>query len=187
MKIKSLVLSSFVAFAAAFSLYADLAAPKIVVSPSPRDAVCEGACKVTHSEPSVKSPAAAAKSANAAKSVVAGGESRRVVRGNAYTSKDDVADYLLTFGCLPPNFITKGEARRLGWTGGPLEPYAPGKSIGGDHFGNYENKLPRGRYRECDIDTLRRPRGAKRIIYSDDRRLYYTGDHYRTFQRINRK
>lgn len=124
------------------------------------------------------SPAAAVASTNAVS---------RVVRGGVYTSKDDVADYLFAFGCLPTNFITKAQARQLGWQGGPLEPYAPGKSIGGDHFGNYERKLPAGRYRECDIDTLRRPRGAKRIIFSSDRRLYYTEDHYRTFRRIERK
>lgn len=185
MKIRSFVLSSIVAVAAAFSLGAETAAsaPRIVVSPLPGASV-RGGDDLANGRPT--HPVAAAKSDDG--KPAAGGEAaRRVVRGNAYTSKDDVADYLLAFGCLPPNFITKGEARRLGWTGGPLEPYAPGKSIGGDHFGNYEKKLPRGRYRECDIDTLRRPRGAKRIIYSDDRRLYYTGDHYRTFQRINRK
>ncbi len=108
----------------------------------------------------------------------------KIAQDGSYTSKGDVAAYLKTYGKLPKNFITKSEARRLGWTGGPLEPYAPGKSIGGDHFGNYERKLPQGRYRECDIDTKGRPRGAKRIIYSDDRRLYYTADHYNTFERI---
>ena len=124
------------------------------------------------------SPAPAAAATNAV---------QKVVRGGVYYSKDDVAAYLFAFGCLPTNFITKAEARRCGWQGGPLEPYARGKAIGGDHFGNYERKLPFGRYRECDIDTLKRPRGAKRIIFSDDRRLYYTDDHYRTFKKIERK
>lgn len=102
-----------------------------------------------------------------------------------YTSREEVARYLRTYGKLPGNFITKAEARRLGWTGGPLEPYAPGKSIGGDHFGNYERRLPAGRYRECDIDTRGKPRGAKRLIYTDDKRqIYYTGDHYRTFEKV---
>ena len=110
-----------------------------------------------------------------------------VVREGCYTSKDDVAAYIFAYGCLPTNFITKAEARRLGWTGGPLEPFARGKSIGGDYFGNYERKLPNGKYRECDIDTLRRSRGAKRIIFSSDRRIYYTDDHYQTFSRIERK
>lgn len=110
--------------------------------------------------------------------------SAAVVRSGAYYSKEQVAAYLRAFGTLPSNFITKAEARRLGWQGGPVEPYAPGKAIGGDRFGNYERKLPYGRYRECDIDTKGRPRGAKRLIFSDDRRIYYTGDHYQTFQKV---
>lgn len=83
------------------------------------------------------------------------------------------------------NFITKKEAKKLGWPGGSLEAYAPGKCIGGDYFGNYEQRLPvvSGRiYHECDIDTLNaKSRGAKRIIYSDDGQIYYTDDHYETF------
>ena len=78
------------------------------------------------------------------------------------------------------------EAERLGWDGGSLEPYAPGKSIGGSYFGNYEGKLPKkkGRtYYECDIDTMgKRSRGPKRIVYSTDGLIYYTPDHYETFE-----
>ena len=58
------------------------------------------------------------------------------------TSRDDVAAYIHENGCLPDNFITKAEARELGWNGGSLEPYAPGMCIGGDRFGNYEGLLP---------------------------------------------
>ena len=105
-------------------------------------------------------------------------------RWGVYYGRDDVALYIHTYGTLPTNFITKAQARALGWHGGPLEPYAPGKSIGGDHYGNYEGVLPRGSYRECDIDTLRRPRGAKRIVFSKDRRIYYSEDHYRSFDRL---
>ena len=103
----------------------------------------------------------------------------------SYTTKDDVALYIHTYGKLPHNFITKKEAQKLGWSGGSLEPYAPGKCIGGNYFGNYEGALPDGNYRECDIDTLgKKSRGAKRIIYSDDGRIYYTGDHYKTFEQL---
>ena len=103
----------------------------------------------------------------------------------SYTTKDDVALYIHTFGKLPPNFITKKEAEKLGWSGGSLEPYAPGKCIGGSYFGNYEGLLPEGKYRECDIDTLgKKSRGAKRIIYSDDGRIYYTNDHYKSFTQL---
>ena len=103
----------------------------------------------------------------------------------SYTSKEDVALYLVTYGHLPENFITKKEAQALGWQGGSLEPYAPGKCIGGTYFGNYEGLLPEapGRdYYECDIDTLgAKSRGAKRIVYSTDGLIYYTDDHYENF------
>ena len=103
----------------------------------------------------------------------------------SYTSAEDVALYLVTYGRLPDNFITKDEARDLGWEGGSLEPYAPGMCIGGDRFGNYEGLLPKkkGRsYTECDIDTLgARSRGAKRLVFSNDGLIYYTDDHYESF------
>lgn len=103
----------------------------------------------------------------------------------SYTTCEEVALYLETYGQLPDNFITKAEARKLGWEGGSLEPYAPGKCIGGDKFGNYEGLLPeeKGRtYQECDIDTLgAESRGAKRIVYSNDGLIYYTEDHYASF------
>lgn len=107
-------------------------------------------------------------------------------RDGEYTSKEDVALYLYLYGELPSNFITKKEASALGWEGGSLEPYAPGKSIGGDYFGNYEGKLPQknGReYHECDIDTRgAKKRGSKRIVYSNDGLIYYTGDHYESYE-----
>lgn len=127
---------------------------------------------------SVSTPKTATKNTAAAN-----GKSEIKIDGE-YNSKNDVAQYIRQYGKLPRNFITKNEARKLGWSGGPLEPFAPGKSIGGDHFGNYENKLPEGRYKECDIDTRGRARGAKRIIYSTDKRLYYTADHYNNFEKI---
>ncbi len=107
-----------------------------------------------------------------------------VARDGEYTSKDDVARYIKQFGTLPRNFISKSQARALGWRGGPLEPYAPGKSIGGDRFGNYERRLPSGSYRECDIDTRGKPRGAKRLVFTSGRRVYYTDDHYKTFTEV---
>ena len=104
----------------------------------------------------------------------------------SYTSKEDVALYLRLYKHLPPNFITKKEAEALGWSGGSLEPYAPGKCIGGSRFGNYEGLLPRadGRsWTECDIDTLgASSRGKKRIVFSNDGLIYYTGDHYQSFE-----
>ncbi len=103
-----------------------------------------------------------------------------------YTSKEEVALYIHQYGHLPDNFITKKEAEALGWPGGDLEPYAPGKCIGGSRFGNYEGILPakEGRsYTECDIDTLgKSKRGAKRIVFSNDGLIYYTEDHYESFE-----
>ena len=105
--------------------------------------------------------------------------------GGEYTSAEDVALYLHLYAHLPQNFITKKDARALGWNGGGLDDYADGKCIGGDRFGNYEGLLPAtpGReYHECDIDTLHAAsRGAKRIVYSNDGLIYYTENHYESF------
>ena len=110
---------------------------------------------------------------------------QKLDKNGTYTSKEDVALYIHQYGELPQNFITKAEAQKLGWTGGSLEKYAPGKCIVGDNFGNYEGLLPKksGRkYTECDIDTLgASSRGAKRIVFSNDGLIYYTDDHYATF------
>ena len=102
-----------------------------------------------------------------------------------YTSKADVSLFLYTYGHLPDNFITKSDARALGWSGGGLDDYANGKCIGGDHFGNNEGLLPEAsgrQYYECDVDTLHKnSRGAKRIVFSDDGLIYYTENHYESF------
>ena len=106
--------------------------------------------------------------------------------GGSYTTVEDVSLYLYTYGELPDNFMTKKEAKALGWTGGSLEEYAPGMCIGGDYFGNYEGMLPKENnreYHECDIDTLGADsRGAKRLVYSNDGLIYYTEDHYESFE-----
>ena len=113
-------------------------------------------------------------------------ETPAIEEDGTYTTKEDVARYIHTYGHLPENFITKKQAQALGWEGGSLEPYAPGKCIGGSRFGNYEGILPEkdGRtYTECDIDTLgASKRGAKRIVFSNDGLIYYTEDHYETFE-----
>ena len=113
-------------------------------------------------------------------------EEPAIPEDGSYTSAEDVALYIYTYGHLPDNFITKKEARKLGWEKGGLEPYAPGMCIGGDYFGNYEGLLPEadGReYTECDIDTLgAKSRGAKRIVFSNDGLIYYTDDHYESFE-----
>ena len=113
-------------------------------------------------------------------------ETPAIEEDGTYTTKEDVVRYIHTYGHLPENFITKKQAQALGWEGGSLEPYAPGKCIGGSRFGNYEGTLPEkdGRtYTECDIDTLgASKRGGKRIVFSNDGLVYYTEDHYETFE-----
>ena len=112
-----------------------------------------------------------------------------VVEDGTYSDKEHVAAYLRAFGKLPSNYITKKEAQALGWvsTLGNLWDVAPGKSIGGDRFGNYEGQLPtaKGRkYTECDIDYSGGSRNAKRIIFSNDGLIFYTEDHYTTFEEM---
>ena len=104
-----------------------------------------------------------------------------------YTSKEDVSAYLILYEHLPSNYITKKEAKALGWVSseGNLSEVAPGMSIGGDYFGNYEGLLPEadGRdYYECDIDFDGTYRNSKRIVFSNDGLIYYTEDHYESFE-----
>lgn len=108
-----------------------------------------------------------------------------VTEGTKYYDKEHVALYIHTFGKLPPNYVTKSEAKKAGWEGGSVEKFIKEAAIGGDKFSNNEGILPKknGRqYYECDIDTLgQSKRGAKRILFSNDGLIYYTEDHYETF------
>ena len=108
----------------------------------------------------------------------------KVTEDGTYDSKDEVALYLHTYHHLPSNYVTKTKAKKAGWNGGSLEDYFPGGCIGGGGFGNNEGILPNDKdYRECDIDTMgKKSRGAKRIVYSDDGYIYYTDDHYESFE-----
>ena len=98
--------------------------------------------------------------------------------------KDEVALYIHLYDHLPSNYMTKKEARKQGWEGGALSQVISNKSIGGDYYGNYEGTLPENNeYHECDIDTEgKTSRGAKRIIYSEDGDIWYTEDHYESFE-----
>ena len=102
------------------------------------------------------------------------------------TDPQQIVNYLGLYGELPENFITKDEARALGWDSryNYVGEVAPGKSIGGDRFGNYEGQLPakKGRqWYECDANYRGKKRGAERILFSSDGLYYYTDDHYQTF------
>ncbi len=118
----------------------------------------------------------------------ANGGKIKISEDKAYTDKEHVAAYINEFAKLPHNYITKNEAKKLGWqTNGTLDKVAPGKSIGGDRYGNYEKKLPdkNGRsWKECDIDYVKGNRNGKRIVFSNDGLIYYTGDHYNSFSKL---
>lgn len=116
-------------------------------------------------------------------------ESAVLAEDGYYTAPQEVADYLHTYGHLPDNFITKKEAKALGWDSqaGNLDEVAPGMSIGGDVFGNREGLLPvqKGRtYYECDVNYTGGYRDGERLIYSDDGLIYYTADHYKSFEQL---
>ena len=119
---------------------------------------------------------------------VAGEAQTQIAEDGTYTSKEEVALYIHTYDKLPSNYITKDEAYDLGWKSeGTLDEVAPGKSIGGDYYGNYEGVLPDepGReYHECDIDYESGNRNGKRIVYSNDGNIYYTEDHYNSFEHL---
>lgn len=107
--------------------------------------------------------------------------------GESYYLMEEVALYLYAFAELPPNYITKNEAMDLGWNSrkGNLWDVAPGACIGGDRFGNYEGTLPRQRgrqYYECDVNYEGGYRDEYRIIFSNDGLIYYTEDHYESFE-----
>lgn len=112
-----------------------------------------------------------------------------VTEDGEYSTKEEVAEYIYLFGHLPSNFITKKEAQNLGWQSnkGNLWKVAPGKSIGGDRFGNNEGLLPNvknRKYFECDINFDGGYRGSERIIFSNDGEVYYTNDHYKSFEHL---
>lgn len=103
-----------------------------------------------------------------------------------YTDKDELALYIHLYGHLPGNFVTKAEAEAAGWTGGAVDKVLPGKSIGGDRFYNREGLLPKASGRtwtECDVNSpAYSGRGGERIVFSSDGLIYYTSDHYDSFE-----
>lgn len=100
-----------------------------------------------------------------------------------------MASHLKENGSLPENFITKDQAKALGWDlkKGNLHDVAPGKSIGGDVFQHKEGLLPTapGRvWREVDTNYGGGFRGFDRILYSNDGLIYKTTDHYKTSTQV---
>lgn len=121
---------------------------------------------------------------NATSSATKDNKEKALLEDESYYSKDDVVEYLHQYGKLPKNYITKKEAKEINWSVKDRR----GLVIGGDRFGNREERLPKvkgKKYYEADIsEGYSHNRGAMRIIYSDDGFIYYTDDHYETFERL---
>lgn len=114
-----------------------------------------------------------------------------VEKDHPYYSVEEVAAYLHRFGTLPVNYLTKKEAQKRGWDAqsGNLWEVTDKGVIGGDRFGNREGNLPekKGRnYFEADVNYNGGRRGAHRLVYSSDGLIYYTADHYETFELLYR-
>lgn len=115
--------------------------------------------------------------------------SEQVVEGESYSTPEEVAAYLHQFKELPPNYLTKREAAEKGWDSdeGNLWEVTDQMSIGGDRFGNYEGQLPEkeGRqYYEADVNYEGDYRGPERLVYSNDGLIFYTDDHYESFEQL---
>lgn len=128
-------------------------------------------------------------SAALAKTITVDAADYDVEAGGRYDTMEEVAIYLTFFDELPENYITKKEAQALGWDNrkGNLWKVADGCSIGGDRFGNYEGLLPDAkgrRWTECDIGFDGGYRNGQRIVFSNDGLIYYTADHYQSFDEI---
>ena len=138
----------------------------------------------------VEETRAAKKSASEARASERGTESGSgITEDGTYTSRDEVALYLHSYGKLPKNFISKKEAEEQGFRfgEGDFGEAFPGMSVGGSRFGNYEGQLPEKsgrRYYECDIDYQGWRRNAKRLVYSNDGLIFYTDDHYKSFTQL---
>jgi len=106
-----------------------------------------------------------------------------------YTSPEEVALYLHTYSRLPDNYITKEDAMDLGWDAqeGNLWEVTDRMSIGGNRFGNRERLLPEAdgrQYYEADVNYEGGYRGAERLVYSNDGLIFYTRDHYESFEQL---
>lgn len=113
-------------------------------------------------------------------------------QNGAYTKKMDVAKYICQYGQLPHNYVDKYTGKRMyeektgkyfsKWNFNPLTTL--GVMIGGDSFSNHEGLLPNGYWKEADVDYYASNRGTNRLVYSSGCNIYYTGDHYKSFSKI---
>ena len=110
--------------------------------------------------------------------------------GTATEKGTDGADWWLEkYASLPKYYITRDEAKKLGWKSalGNLNKVASGKMLMGGIYENKDGHLPEedGRvWYEADINYTEGYRGIERIVFSNDGLVFVTYDHYETFYEI---
>lgn len=114
-------------------------------------------------------------------------QKQNTARVDALTKETVVIPYIKKNGRLPDYYITKQEARKKGWIAseGNLCTVLPGRAIGGDVFTNRQKALPvkSGRtWYEADLNYACGRRNADRVLFSNDRLVFVTTDHYKTFE-----
>ena len=144
------------------------------------------------SSSSSKKVSSSSKQVEASSSVATKSIYEAVEESGLYTTKDSVAAYLCKFDKLPGNYVGKDEGISLyeSKTGNTFSKWnfnpwtTLGVMIGGDVFDNREGLLPSGSYHEADVDYSAKNRGTKRLIYQSDCVIYYTADHYESFDKL---
>lgn len=113
-------------------------------------------------------------------------ETAQIDEDGSYTTKDDVALYIHTYGHLPDNFITKKDAQALGWRAGRSSPTHRASALAAAGSATTKVSCPRRTDAPTPNATSTRlgadSRGAKRIVFSNDGLIYYTEDHYKSFE-----
>ncbi|PIF46944.1 ribonuclease [Chryseobacterium sp. 52] len=102
------------------------------------------------------------------------------------TEEKTVINYVKQNHALPAYYITKNEAKKMGWnpSKGNLCDVLPGKAIGGDTFSNREKRLPGDeKYYEADVNYSCGNRNADRIIFTKNGDVYLTKNHYKSFEK----
>lgn len=115
---------------------------------------------------------------------------RALLAGTATQNGKDGADWWLRhYGMLPDYYMAKQEAESKGWKSylSKLDSIAPGMMITKRIFENRNGHLPLAPGRiwyEADINYTGGFRGLERILFSNDRLIFVTYDHYLTFYEI---
>lgn len=110
--------------------------------------------------------------------------------GTATARGENGADFWLKqYGRLPEYYISEIDAKRLGYKSylGNFSIVAPRKMLTKGIFKNRDEHLPAAQGRiwyEADINYILGFRTPCRILYSNDRLIFVTYDHYITFQEI---